>query len=253
MKKYLFVIARYSDWRQDVFENEISPRNKEYAGKHGFEYVVYDNSMNLDMYRNNPTWWKFTVLRNWMNSGKLKDGDVFVHLDADMLIVDMEKEYPSNKSFTYCIDSGNTHCMGNYSIKVNEWSRRMVNLILDESRFNQLWDRQTVHEAFGWSSSFWHEFREQASWYSLAGIKRHSWEPFWNLPNNGFHTDTNEWTIYSLDELADNVELLPSEWNVTEMPGETDGKFLINKTEKDNVIIRHFSGGQPWRISEWIK
>ena len=32
------------------------------------------------------------------------------HIDADMSIHRLDLEYPSHKSFTYCIDSGNTHC-----------------------------------------------------------------------------------------------------------------------------------------------
>jgi hypothetical protein len=251
MKKFLFVIARYSDWRQEVFEKEISPRNQEFADLHGYEYVVYDNSVELPLYRQNPTWWKFSVLRDWLAEGKIADGDIFLHLDADMYIVKIDEDYPCTKSFSYCIDSGNTHCMGNYAIKINEWSRNLVDSILDDWRFSRLWNEMSVHEAFGTTSSFWHEFREQASWYSLAGIQRHSWVPFWDLTNSGFHTDKNQWTSYGLDELKEHVELIPTGWNVTEMPGETDGRFLINKVEREDVIIRHFSGGQPWRINEW--
>jgi hypothetical protein len=33
MKKYLLVIARYQDWRQEFFESYFSPRNKEYCDK----------------------------------------------------------------------------------------------------------------------------------------------------------------------------------------------------------------------------
>ena len=131
-------------------------------------------------------------------------------------------------------------------------SKKMIDLILDEDRYKALNDRVTRHEAFGHYSSFWHEFREQASWYSLAGIKRHSWIPFSQLPDYGWHSDKNEFTYYSLDELKEHVEILPAEWNVTELEGETEGHFNINKSKKEDVIIRHFAGGQPWRI-EWIK
>ena len=95
------------------------------------------------------------------------------------------------------------------------------------------------------------ERREQSSWYSLAGIKRHSDEPFWNYPNNGWHSAKDEWTLYSLDELNEHVEVLPTEWNVTELAGESSCEFLINKVKKEDVIIRHFAGGQQWR-KEWF-
>ena len=43
----------------------------------------------------------------------------------------------TNKSFTYVIDSGNTHCMGCYSMRVNEWSKNTIDMILDEKRYQK--------------------------------------------------------------------------------------------------------------------
>ena len=126
------VIARYKDWRQEFFDTYMSPRNKEYCELHNFEYIEIKNDVDLELFRGNPTWWKFTIVRNMINSGKLKDGDILTHLDADMAINDMSIDYSTKKSFSYSIDSGNTHCMGSYSIKINEWSKRMIDLILDE-------------------------------------------------------------------------------------------------------------------------
>ena len=243
------VMASYKDQKQQFFDKWISPRNAEYCKMHGFEYLEFKEG--LSPVRGNYTWLKFTIVRDMINSGKLKDGDILTHLDADMCVVKMDKLIETKKSFTYSIDSGNTHCMGLYSIKINDWSKNMINLILSDERFNKLYNKVTIHEAFGHASSFWHEFREQASWYSLAGIKRHSWEPFWNLPNCGFHSDKNEDTIYSLEELNDHVELLPTEWNVTELVGESNCQFNINKSNREDVIVRHFAGGQPWR-EEWF-
>ena len=164
-----------------------------------------------------------------------------------MCIHKLNLEYPTHKSFTYCIDSGNTHCMGNYSIKVNDWTKNMFDLLLDDHRYENLKDKITLHEYFGHSDSFWSIFREQASWYSLAGIKRHSDIPFYNLAHYGWHSDRDEWTVYSLEELYEHVDVLPTCWNVTEMPGESGCVFNINPVEKKDVVIRHFAGGQPWR------
>jgi hypothetical protein len=72
------------------------------------------------------------------------------------------------------------------------------------------------------------------------------------MPNYGWHSDKNQDTVYSLDELYENVETLPTIWNVTEMIGETEGTFNINKSNPEDAIIRHFSGGQPWR-KEWLE
>ena len=250
MKKVLLVFGSYADQRQQFFDTYMSPRNQEYADKHGFEYLELKD--DLYKYRGNYTWLKFTILEQMLEEGYVTDGDIVTHLDADMCIANIDELYQTNKSFSYSIDSGNTHCMGNYSIKVNEWSRQLVDNILSEDRYQSLNDTVSRHERFGHVNSFWHEFREQASWYSLAGIKRHSDEPFWNLPNYGWHSDKTEWTEYSLDELYEHVEILPTAWNVTEMEGESDCQFLINKVNKDDVIIRHFAGGQQWR-KEWFE
>jgi hypothetical protein len=70
------VIARYKDWRQEFFETHMSPKNKEYCELHNFEYIEIKNDVELNLFRGNPTWWKFTIVRDMINSGKLKDGDI---------------------------------------------------------------------------------------------------------------------------------------------------------------------------------
>ena len=198
------VIANYPDERQDFFEKYMSPRNKEYSRIHNFEYLEYKE--NLELFRNNPTWWKFTVVRDLMNSGVLKENDTISHLDADMCVVKPEYEFSTNKSFTYVIDSGNTHCMGCYSMKINEWSKNAIDMILDDDRYNKLLNKKSKHEHFPNPPTFWEQFREQASWYSLAGIKRHSDIPFLDLKDYGWHSSKDENTYYSVDDLYKNEE-----------------------------------------------
>ena len=253
MKKVLFVIARYNDQRQEIFDTKISPRNKAYCEKHGFKYIEVRNEHYIELFRNNPTWWKFTVVQDLLNNNKLTDGDVLAHIDADMYFVNMDHSLEPRTSFSYSIDSGNTHCMGWYSIKVNDWSRKLINNILSQERFNKLNNKISIHERFQTASSFWHEFREQASWYSLAGIKRHSDKPFWEYPNNGFHSEVNEDVVYSLKELEENVDIRPTGFNVTEWEGESSCQFNINKVPREDVVIRHFAGGQSWHnIENWV-
>lgn len=244
------VIASYSDWRQEFFETYMSPRNKEYCKIHNFEYIEITDK--LEPVRGKLGWIKAFKVKELINN-TFNDGDILTCLDADMAIVKTDMLYvpEEGKSFAYSIDSGNTHCMGSYSVRVNDWTRKLFDLITDEERYQSLKDHQTIHERFGTYSSFWEIFYDQASWYSLAGIKRHSDIPFWDLPNSGWHTDKNGWTIYSLEELYNNVQLLPTEWNVTEVPGESGCHFLINRVNNSDVIIRHFAGGQEWR-SEWF-
>jgi hypothetical protein len=253
MKKILFVISQYTDYRQDIFNNIISPNNKKYCEKHNFKYVEIKNDKHIDLFRNNPTWWKFTIVRDLIDNNKVEDGDIISHIDADMYFVKDDVSLETTKSFSYSIDSGNTHCMGWYSIKINDWSKNLIKNILSEDRFKKLNDKVTIHDRFKTYSSFWYEFREQASWYSLAGIKRHSDKPFWEYPNNGFYSQYDENVVYSLDELEKNVEIFPTEFNVTEWENESSCQFNINHVRKDDVVIRHFAGGQDWNnVKNWI-
>lgn len=245
------VIANYQDERQNFFNTYMSPRNKQYCKLHGFEYIEI-TAPQIPI-RGKLGWVKAFKVQEMLKT-TLNEGDILTCLDADMAVIKTDYHYVpcDTKSFAYSIDSGNTHCMGSYSIRANEWTNRLFDLIVDDDRYNSLVDKVTIHERFKTSSSFWREFYDQASWYSLAGIKRHSDIPFWDLPNCGWHSRVDETTVFSLDELEKNVQLLPTTWNVTEMPGETSCDFLINYTKPEEVIIRHFAGGQQWR-KEWFK
>jgi len=124
---------------------------------------------------------------------------------------------------------------------------QMLNNILSEERFEKYKDLKTIG-SMDEVSSFWEIFREQASWYSLAGIKRHSWVPFSLMPHYGWHSLYNEDTAYNLEELYKNVEILDTNWNVTHIPEEDgDDQFYMLPTRKDDVIVRHFAGGRKWR------
>jgi len=246
MRKIFFVIACYQNEKQELYDRYIEPKNKAYCLKHGFEYLCIKTPPPL--FRGNPTWWKFTVLKEMIDSGELKEGDHFTHLDADMVIVQDYIPYISSKSFTYAIDNGNTHCMGNYSIKVNEWSVNLVNEILSEVRFRNPYKQDFINE-----------FREQAVWYQIAAIIRHSWIPFFDLANYGYHSSIPisgyDDPPFSLGSLLANVEIRGPEWNTTLLSCEADNdvsksleQYNIVKSRKKDTIIRHFAGGQPWRM-----
>jgi hypothetical protein len=240
MKKILYVIADYKDNRQNIFDTNYSIKNKQYADKWGYEYKVFKN---LPPFRGNPTWFMFTVLRDLM-SNSLQDGDVVLKLDADMCITNMSEDYYTGKSFVYSIDNGNSHCMGSFSMTINPWTRKLVNDILDDRTY----DKYKEHP-------FWQTFREQAAWYFLAGIQQHSWTPFFDLPNNGFHSKIWDSNTYNLENLIANVDVKDSTWNNTLLAEEAESpqerflqKYNINRTEKKDCKIRHFAGGQTWRI-----
>jgi hypothetical protein len=239
MKKILFCIADYKDHRQEIFDNNYSPKNKAYADKWGYEYRVYKS---VDVFRGNPTWSKFTVLQD-MIANELSEGDIAVNLDADMVIVDDSEDFYQGKSWTYAIDNGNTHCMGNYGIKINEWSTNMIERLMSDDRYEKYKDHP-----------FWLEFREQCSWYFLAGIQRHSWTPFNELPNNGFHSELWDADHYSLEELNEHVDIKGPEWNTTLLAEEAKTpqekmlqQYNIVRSLKEDTKIRHWAGGQTWR------
>ena len=139
--------------------------------------------------------------------------------------------------------------MGAYTIRVNDWSRNMLRNMLDEEFYQRMKDNKSPeHTNPITGQANWELFREQASWYTMSGLPLHSWIPFTQLPNYGFHVNKSSETNYSVDEHLENVEIFPTEWNVTHIP-EEDGqdRFYINPTATEDTILRHFAGGRAWR------
>lgn len=250
-KNYFLAVAKYEDEnKQHFFDNVVSKRNKEYCEKHGIEYL--EVTENIYPIRGKLGWFKMFKAVEVLNN-ILQEGDGLIYLDADALIVNTDSVLlpPNNKSFAYSIDTANTHCMGFFSLYKNEWSSKLMNLIIDENRYKNLIDVVSFHEGKKTDSSFWQEFYDQASFYSIAGIIRHSNISFWELPNYGWHSEKNEWTAYEVNELKKNVHVFPSRYNVTELPGESACINYINYVQNDEVVIRHFAGAQKWRKA-WL-
>lgn len=256
--KYLFVIAAYKDHRQQIFDAIISPRNKGYCEGHGFKYIEIRNEHNPEPYRGNLTWNKWSIIQALIWTGVLKDDDIIIQQDADVAIVDMNATYEpdKDKSMTIAVDSGNTYCHGIFGLRINDWTRGLVDNILDIDRYQRMNNEYTIHEGIPNRppTTFISEFREQAVFYDLFGIKRHSWIPFTELPNNGVHSDKKNTTFYSVEDFNSNVQVLPVEYNLTIWPDESDTTFYINKfDDRDKVKFRHFTGSD-WRVAQhWIK
>ena len=199
--KYLFVLAAYpaNDYRQKIFDEAISPRNKQYCEKHGFKYVEIRNEHNPVPFRGNLTWNKWSIIQSLIKSDTLKDGDIIIQQDADVAIVDIDATYEpvEGKSMSICVDSGGTFCHGIFGLRINDWSRQLVDNILDQQRYDRMSGEYTIHEGFLNRPPTCHvgEFREQAVFYDLFGIKRHSWIPFTELPNNGIHSAKTKYTF----------------------------------------------------------
>ena len=245
MTKHLFVIAGYSGHKKHLFDTYISPKNKIYCDRHGVNYLELKE--NIPMLRGNYTWSKFYTIKKYLEDGRFQPGDVVINFDADMVVVKPDLMYPHDKSFNYAIDNGNTHCMGNFAVRLDEWGINLIDNILSEERFQKLQHHRSINpSANGGHHGFWGDFREQASWYSCAGIKRHSWVPFFDLPDYGWHSEKDEYTLYTIPELYEHVQVLGPEWDTTILPGEGDQTYNITKSKKEDTRIRHYAGGTAW-------
>jgi len=270
MQRHLVTFVNYSsDYnsiedkeRYSLFKQFNSERNKKYCDRHEINYIEADESVykipNMFSVPNKPDFgvknnnhfarWQF--FRDNIDNGTFKEGDIIHHHDADLFIVQMDKIMPSNKSFTYAIDTANSHCFGAFALKINEFGNKLINLMLSRERFDKLTKIQFYKENEGGDVFFY--WGDQQAYYIAAGIKCHSWESFYNLPNRGFYTYPTEHTAFTLDELLTNVDILPVEWNVTHVVDEQgQSPFYINPSDKNNTIFRHFAGGQKWNFEEY--
>ena len=243
MKKILFVMADYPGRKQEIFDKYLSPRTQQYCDYHKFEYRVYKK---IDTGRKNLIWNKLFIARDIVRN-ELEEGDVLTVLDADMVMVKGGIPYETNKSFSYAIDNGNTHCMGNYTFRINDWSWSLIEKLTDEAFFQKFKENPS-----------WQEWAEQAAWYHLAGIPRHSWIPYITMPHSGWHQVDYGWDRIPLEELYDHVEIRGPEGNTTLLEEEQGDpvsislqKYNIFKSKKEDTIIRHWGGGQPWNYQEY--
>jgi hypothetical protein len=259
MKKYFLVISCYSDWRQEHFLKYHSPRNQAYCNHHGYEYIeitdvneIYEScktrvDFTPEHYLRNIVWWRFFLIQHWIKTGFLQKGDIISQIDADALIVDgtIPFEPLEGKSFAYVIDSCNTHCMGVHSLRINEWVIQMLKNLLSEERYQKFKN-----------NPFWKVFAEQASWYSLAGIKDTFADPnqipWTRIPNLGWQSTTDNEPLYSLEELYEHVEIKPVEWNVTVWNTPNPYfKIPMKSKNREDVRIRHFCG-RTWE-TDWLE
>lgn len=238
MMKYLLCVASFEGYKETFFENFTSIRNKEFAIEQGYEYIEIKEKQS---FRNSGTWLKLYNVKKLIDSNFLKEGDHITVIDADMCLVDSRYTLTSEKPFTYAIDSCNTHCMGYYSIKICDWSIRFVNELLNEENYLKNSD-----------THFWKMWAEQSSFYYITGTKQHSDIPFFELPNCGYGLEIRPETVYTPEELLANIEIRSSNYNVTYVFSDIDPinsmieQYYINKNEYENVIIRHWAGGQMW-------
>jgi hypothetical protein len=234
MKKVFVCYANYTGEKKEFFDTLTENNFREYCVRNNIEfYMIKDRSKHsIDRH---PTWMSWKIIDDLIDSGYLVDGDKVFSLDADTCIVDMNADLTSKKSFSYAIDSCNTHCMGFYTISIDDWSKKLVKNVLNEDMYARLKD-----------APIWKMWNDQAGVYELFGIKRHSWEPFALLENQGWHSAVSPDTKYEIADLIEHVEILPTEYNVTHVAGEGFNEYFINPTQGKDTIIRHFAGGPSW-------
>ena len=191
-RKVLLVVADYSDMRQVVFQECFSPRNRQYAAYHGYEYIVSRG----DDFRQHKTWCKVGIIDRMIRQRELVDGDSVVVLDADMIIVNGTRKFGTDKSFCYAIDNCNTHCLGYFALNINPWSRSMLPCLLDESLYLR---HRHEERSRAWC--------EQAAWYAICGIGDPQGRCFLDVPDYGWHLQLTADTSLSLAELRQHVEV----------------------------------------------
>jgi len=263
MKKYLTTFALYDQYRQNMYDVYIKPRFQRYADLHNLKFVEL-NRTNFSIktlhpefdQRENMHFNRWLLFKDLLNSNTLMDGDIIYNFDADIFINKLEKYILPEKSFTYAIDSGNTHCFGFFILKINDFSRKLIDAIISRERWLEVSQYEFFNEHNN-TKGRWH-IADQQMYYTCAGIKPHSWKSFFELENYGFHSYVTPHTLFSLEELKANVEVLPTEWNVTQLYEETGdhtkgtpNTYDINRTTFEKTIFRHFAGGQPWRYEEY--
>ena len=241
----MLCIASYNDYRKEFYEKIIRPNNLKYCLKHNIEYI--DFTEGVSPIRNNFIWVKTFKISQLLET--INENDLLISIDADIAIFDHEVEFnlSQGKSFSYSIDSANTHNMGFHLLKNNQFSQNLIRELIDENRYQKYINNQEILNNGETLSEFWKGFADQASWYSLAGIKRHSDTPFWELEGFGWNSRIDENTFFSKEDLYKNIELLPSRYNVTELWGETEGTYNINNVSYRKVINRHFAGQQKFK------
>lgn len=261
MKKILTTFSLYSGEKDELYTKYIAPRFNYYANKHGLEFKEFnkDNFLHQTLHpefdwKENMHFNRWMIFKKMLNTGEITDGDYIYNFDADVFIKDVNSYICPSQGFTYAIDSGNTHCFGFFILHINEFSRRLIDLIIDRERWLKVSKYIFWNEHFNkWGT--WH-IADQQMYYTTAGIKPHSWKSFYNLPHCGFHSYPTEHTIFSLKELKENVLILPTEWNVTQLLEETGecgkrNKYDIVHCTREDTIFRHFAGGQRWMCKEY--
>ena len=219
-KKIMYCIGVFNtnDYRYEIFNNQIKDRNQKYCDYHGIEYM---HITETKLFRNCYSWTRFKIGRDLMD--QLNEGDILLNIDADMCIVNGKNSFETKKQFTYSIDTGNSHCLGLWSVKVSDWSKKFFDDLLSENLYEKYKDDEFIKT-----------FKEQAMFYYISGIVKHSDYCFLKKESFGYNELDYETTLYTKEELLANIEILPSNWNVSYIKNQ---RFYICENDEEVLHI----------------
>jgi hypothetical protein len=239
MKKYFITLCTYPEGNKvkDVYEKQNKPHFIDYCKLHGFEFIEITKN-EAEPY--NVCFAKMFWIKKNMN--KFNDGDVVTYMDIDCCIMDARVPFIFDTDFSIVEESTGVICMGTWSLRISEWSRKFVEAFCSEKMQKDI--KKT---------KFMQYWQDNGAVYLLLGIP-------WG----------NRWGMLS-KELKKHVQFLPAKWGCTFQKDDTDltkplsfnGKKDVNKTYKvisrfvlkerecrfDEIVVRHLSAGTmllPW-------
>lgn len=213
----------------------VHPRFQKWCDRHGFKFVVIRDNVT----ERKPAWTKVFWLREYMPF--LNNGDIVAAIDSDVCLMDSRESPEFEKDFSVPMESTGALCMGFWSARVCEWTRRFIEEICcTERHLKNLQD----------NPGMWLMFNENEALYQVLGLG-------WDYPKIlEFNYGERKTTPFTKEELQEHFGVLHQKWNVSFDPFDpTDGSCLVPffKPERywphQNTIIRHFAAGtihQVW-------
>ncbi len=132
-KKILFAVG--IDKLKSKFKRLSSPRIREYASFHGFEYHEITEYPKLNR---KPHWIKIDYILKLID--RLNEGDLICYLDADIAIVRGDRSLNTNKSIGLAKDSSGFINTGVIAVRVSDFSKKFFEDVWNKTDcFNHNW------------------------------------------------------------------------------------------------------------------
>ena len=216
-----------------IYNAHTKPRFLEYCKIHGFEFVEITTNL---AHPYNLGFAKLFYIRDIINT--LNDGDVITYMDVDCCIMDSRKAPIFEKDFAIVQESTGCLCMGGtWSLRVSDWSKRFIKEICSDEI-----------QAKNKHLPTWKVWHENDAVYHVIGLE-------WATPLS--EMGKRNTTIFTIDEINEHVQILPTEWGMTFCAEDTALDYsyyysynVISQYERtdinctfDTCIVRHLSAG----------